>query len=352
MKKIYILCLLSIFVIAFSNAQNASEALIGGVTYRVDTLSSMKVGPGTFYTSLKYSNATKHIRAYLLEVDAHNEHIKFESVLGKDSLVTCELTSGMAKRKSREGAVYFAGTNADFFATTGSVGYPIHGCIMDRQIGRTPANSPIMAFSGNTPILDNLIFEGSTCKIGEKVLPINDMNTARGENQLILYNTLNGYYTHTNNYGTEVLVELSEGVDWSVNTTLKAKVIAKTQNKGNMHMLPQQAVLSGHGSAAEFLNDLNENDVVELYLGIQFASVEQNLVIDAAVGGDRMILQNGVITDNDWAELHPRTAIGYSENGSKVYFCVVDGRSSVSAGVRTKELGDIIKSAGELNKVH
>lgn len=346
MKKIYILFLLSVFVVIFSYAQNDNEVLIGGVTYKVDTLSAMKVGPGSFYTALKYSNGSKHIRAFLLEIDAQNQYIKFESVLGKDSLVTCELTSGMAKRKSRERAVYFAGTNADFFATTGSVGYPIHGCVMENQIGRTPANSPHMAFSGNIPVLDNLVFEGSTCKIGENVLNINDMNTARGENQLILYNTLNGNYTHTNNSGTEVLIELSEDTDWNVNTTLKAKVIAKIQNKGNMHMSPGQAVLSGHGSAAEFLNKANENEEIELYLGIRFISLDKKIKVDAAVGGDRMILHNGVITDNDWAELHPRTAIGYSEDGNKVYFCVVDGRSSVSAGVRTKELGDIIKSAG------
>lgn len=57
---------------------------------------------------------------------------------------------------------------------------------MENQIGRTPANSPHMAFSGNIPVLDNLVFEGSTCKIDENVLNINNMNTARGENQLIL----------------------------------------------------------------------------------------------------------------------------------------------------------------------
>ena len=89
-----------------------------------------------------------------------------------------------------------------------------------------------------------------------------------------------------------------------------------------------------------------ENEEIELYLGIRFVSLDKKIKVDAAVGGDRLILHDGVITDNDWAELHPRTAIGYSEDGDKVYFCVVDGRSSVSAGVRTKELGDIIKSAG------
>ena len=64
------------------------------------------------------------------------------------------------------------------------------------------------------------------------------------------------------------------------------------------------------------------------------------------VGGDRIILKDGVVQDNDWAERHPRTAIGYSADGKKVYFCVVDGRSSFSTGLTTKHLADIMKSAG------
>src|SRR5664279_202814 len=64
------------------------------------------------------------------------------------------------------------------------------------------------------------------------------------------------------------------------------------------------------------------------------------------VGGDRQILQHGLVTDNDWAALNPRTAVGYSSDKSKIYFCIVDGRSTISVGVSTKQLADIIKSAG------
>lgn len=329
-------------------AQGKGKLIIEGVTYDVDTLSQRKVGPDSYYTALRFYTAMKQIRAFILEVDAQNPYIKFETVQGKDSLITCEKTSEMAMRKSKEGAVYLGGTNADFFVTVGDVGYPIHGCVIDNQIGRTPYSSaPSMVFTNdNTPILDNIVFTGSTCKFGNSTMTINDMNVKRGENQLILYNTLNGNYTHTNTVGTEVLVALSTDTKWDVNKNLKAKIVAKEQGKGNMHILPNHAVLSGHGTSASLLNELNIGDEVELYLGIQFTDSFGTPTVAAMVGGDRLILKNGEVTDNDWAELHPRTGIGYSQDSGTVYFCVVDGRSSSSAGVRTKELGEIMKSAG------
>ena len=48
----------------------------------------------------------------------------------------------------------------------------------------------------------------------------------------------------------------------------------------------------------------------------------------------------------DANQLHPRSAVGYSDGGSKVYFLVVDGRSLISDGVRTTVLADIMRYAG------
>lgn len=352
MKKRYTLSFLFISLFGLLVAQPTNTLVIGGVTFNIDTVASMKVGPGTHYSALRYTTSSKGLSVFMLEVDATNPHIKFESVLGKDSIVTCERTSDMAIRKSREGAVYFAGTNADFFSTSGSVGIPVHGCVVEGQIARIPASSPLMAFSGSSPILSNIAFKNSYCKTGDQSLTINNVNTARGENQLILYNTLNGNYTHTNIHGKEVLIELDGSTEWTVNRALKAKVVSVESGKGNMRILPNHAVLSGHGTAVSFLDPLKAGDEVELFLGFDFPNLSSKPTVRAMVGGDRMILQDGVVTDNDWAELHPRTAIGYSQNGNKVYFCVVDGRSSISAGVRTKELADIIKSAGAYTAVN
>lgn len=354
MKKIitiiyfFVVCL---FTNSFASVKD--EITIGGTVFKIDTLARMKVAPGSYYSALKYSNENKALRVFILEVDATNPYIRFESAIGKDSTITTEGVSTMAIRKSKEGNVYFGGTNADFFDTSAAnIGYPCNGCVVEGQIARTPFNTSQMAFAVNQPFLDLMKFTKSTCSFGTKELVINDVNRPRGTNQLILYNNLNGKYTHTNMYGTEVLVKLVDGEAWGVNKKIKVQIAKIESSKGNMLMPEGYAVLSGNGTAEELLKQLKTNDVLDLYLGLGFVNSTESPQLNAMVGGDRMILRSGVITDNDWAELHPRTSIGYSVDRSKVIFCVVDGRSSFSVGTTTKQLADIMKSAGAYDAIN
>jgi len=82
---------------------------IDGKTYSIDTLSNFKVGPGAQYTALRLKSNNR-LDVFFLKVDADNPYITFRAALGKDSIYTGEQPSSMAKRKSKEGAVYFAGT--------------------------------------------------------------------------------------------------------------------------------------------------------------------------------------------------------------------------------------------------
>ena len=136
MKKLSVLLLFFFLFLNYDNAGRAQTTImIGGTEYQVDTLSHFKVGPGSYYTALHYYTSSVRLRTFFLEVDATNPYITFEAVHGKDSLITCEGITSMAQRKSKEGKVYFGGTNADFFATSGDIGYPVHGSIVDKWDG-------------------------------------------------------------------------------------------------------------------------------------------------------------------------------------------------------------------------
>lgn len=341
MKKTLAISFLCMIIISVSYAGNI---IVGTKSYPVDTLAHFKVGPGSYYTALHLMDATKPLRVFFLEVDAKNPFISVKSVLGKDSTVTTERPSDMAKRKSTTGALYIGGTNADFFVTTGQVGLPVAGCMVDGQIALIPNSRPDIAFDKNIAgFIGTKVFSGNVT-IGTNSFAISNVNAIRSTNQLVLYNSLNGKFTHTNAFGTEVLVQLID-TKWDVNKTLKAKVISVVSGVGNMVIPAGSAVLSGHGTAQTFLNALKINDEIDINLGITIGGTEKPSLTDM-VGGDRLILQNGLVTDNDWAEWHPRTAIGYSSDKSKLYFCVVDGRSTKSIGVTTKQLADLMKSAG------
>lgn len=324
----------------------SQSIVIDGKTYTVDTLSHYKVGPGTQYTSLRLKSNSR-LDVFFLKVDASNPFVSFKAVLGRDSIYGGEQPSAMAKRKSKDGAIYFAGTNGDFYATTGYIGYPVAGCMVESEVAKIPTTArKIIAFDDNKmPTIGAMTYNGNV-KFGTSTWTINSVNHLREENQLVLFNHLNGKVTRTNAFGTEVLVQLLDGQSWGVNKTVRLKVIKAEINKGSMAIPKGYAVLSGHGTAAINLNTLAINDEVEITLNLildgQSASYTQ------VVGGDNRnaMLKNGVVETNQvWDELHPRTGMGYSQDKKTIIYCVVDGRGS-SAGVNTKQLAELMKDAG------
>lgn len=335
-----------LFFLIFLSPLYCQNIIIDNKTYTVDTLSHYKVGPGTQYTSLRLKSNTR-LDVFFLKVDASNPYVSFKAVLARDSIYGGEQPSVMAKRKSKEGAVYFAGTNGDFYVTQGYVGYPVAGCMVESEVAKIPTTArKIIAFDDNKmPTIGAMTYNGNV-KFGTSTWTINSVNHLREDNQFVLFNQLNGKVTRTNALGTEVLVQLLDGQSWGVNKTVKVKVIKTEINKGSMAIPKGYAVLSGHGTAATSLNTLAVNDEVEITL---------NLILDGqtssyteVVGGDNRIamLKDGVVETNQvWAELHPRTGIGYSQDKKTIIYCVVDGRGA-SVGVTTKQLAELMKSAG------
>ena len=346
MKRYYFL--LSICFFLFLQAVGSQTLLIDGKTYTVDTLSNFKVGPGAQYTALRLKS-TSRLDVFFLKIDASNPYVSFKVVLGRDSIYTGEQPSSMAKRKTKEGAVYFAGTNGDFYATSGYVGLPVAGTMIDNEIATTPNTRKVIAFDeAKLPGIGVMSYAG-TLKYGNESWSVHHVNHLRAENQLVLYNQHNGKYTHTNAYGTEVLVQLLEGQSWGVNKDIRLKVVKTEVNKGNMAIPAGFAVLSGHGTAQVALNTLSVNDEIVLNFDLLLDGVASSYT--NLVGGEARapMLKNGVVEQNDvWNELHPRTGIGYSEDKKSIIYCVVDGRGA-SAGVTTKQLAQLMQSAGAYN---
>ena len=344
MKKIFTLLLLFTLLPLLLSAKGT--VTIGGSPYTADTLAHYKVGPGTYHTYVHFSGP-KDMRAFYLEIDATNPYISFQSVLGRDSIVTCEGITNMAARKSQPGSRYFAGTNADFFATSGAIGTPVHGFASGGQLGKVPVSSgPQTAFTHNDECYISFVTFYGQVTYNNATYGIHSVNGSRGTDQLVLYNRYVGHYTHTNAYGYEVPVSLADGETWGLNRAVKIVVSGAGNTAGNMEIAENGAVLSGHGASADFLKTLQPGDELEMKLLLQ---LEDGTYpdINCMIGGDRKILGNGQVLDTDWAELHPRTSIGYSADRSKVYMLVVDGRQSgYSDGATTKQMADMLKLAG------
>ena len=266
MRKVYVLFVLLISL----SSLFAGNIVIDGKSYTIDTVANFKAGPGSYYTAVEL-RGYKRLNVFFLKVDLTNPYITYRTALGRDSIYGTERPTATAARKSKAGAVYFAGTNGDFYDTgTTYNGMPTGASMFGGEVGTRPINYPVMAFDQNkVPYIGTLTFSGTTSCKGVD-FAISHANHVRNTNELVLYNQLNGKYTHTNAFGTEVQIQLQQGETWGVNKTVKATVTKTEQNKGNMQIPAGYAVLSGHGTAATYLNTFAVGDEVTVTQHVTF----------------------------------------------------------------------------------
>ena len=359
MKKISLFALFAILAICASASDTWT---LRGVEYQVDTLFHNQVGPGTTQTSLWFHNETGKLRVFYCTIDMSNPWLSLSGVCATDKLAGNEKVSAMAERKSEPGRRYFAGINADFFNTSGTtgrgvsiVGTPVGATVVDGEIYRARNNAALyknFIVDKNEGIYVNpFVFGGTLTTPSGQTAALGGVNTYSSEcnNKIVIYT--DRYYGSTDqtNSGTELVARLAEGEKFESARPYKMLVESDTSTAGDMTIPAGKYVIRGRGSAATVVNTLQIGDTITISPTWTFGdlSVEPEQVIS----GNPKILGDGVVLDTesergDASQLHPRSAVGYSDGGSKVYFLVVDGRSLISDGVRTTVLADIMRYAG------
>ena len=328
--------------------------VLNGVSHRVDTTAVYPIGPSTKYIAMTMTRDDgKLLYVYQTIVDRTNQYISFEAHVGRDSILGGEVISKVAKRHSSPGHHLFTGHNGDFYVTQGDVGLPTAACVVDKQLAYTPNNGrPVAAYGADgTPYAGQFSFNGTATHKGV-ALNINHVNYNRLENELVLYNRLQGKYTRTNEYGTEVVVVLAEGEEWGMNKEIKVVATEYRYRQIGSAIPANGAVLSGHGTMADALEAIAVGDTIVLALNTTMNG--EAIAITNCVGGDTraLMLKNGVIeTKEVWDELHPRTGWGFSQTGDTIIYCVVDGRAT-SIGCTTKVLAEIMQSAGAYTAIN
>ena len=315
-------------------------------------------GPGTMYYELRMlraDNGLGRLDAFLLEVDTRDPYVQVQQVLGKSKVTGCEVPSSMAKRSTTDTEIYFGGVNGDFFAYEAPVGTTI----INNQYALTPAGSgggrrhAGIDAEGRGVTAYTHTYSMTVTTPADTTLTIHHVNDYRDENQLVLFNHHLGANTGSNEYGTELKIQLLEGETWKTTGTMKAKVLAKVENEGAMPLAADYAVLSGHGSMQKELNKLNVGD--ELTLTFEMRLDDEIVNVAQMIGGDHyeaMILDDGKVAQSGfWNELHPRTGFGVSQTRDTVFMIVVDGRG-VSKGCTTKVMAEILKHFGAWNAVN
>jgi len=312
-----------------------------------DDSTATVVGPGIIYHSV-YKNSVGPYNIKILEIDITHPKNKIKAVLAKDVLGTgFEKTSSMAKRKSKSGHVVIGAVNADFFGISEPYNpytFLIGSMIADGEytFGRTSLRPSFAVDINKKLIIENMGFAGLLVTKNRSTITINSFNDTVRTNNLILYNKYFGTSTKTNNTVTEIkLLPISS---FSINDTLRFVAIEKRIGIGNMSFGSNNYVLSGNGFAKAFLDSaVNINDTILIPLN---TNPKRGNIFTMTGGGPRLI-ENGSVVSGLSTDVHPRTAVGFNYDSTKIFFVTVDGRQpGFSVGMSLPQLANYMLSIG------
>jgi len=309
--------------------------------------STMKiVGPGFKYHSVYKTSGPYNIKIF--EVDLTNPKNKLKTVLSKDVLGTgFEKTSSMSKRKSKSGHIVMGAVNGDFYGISAPYNpytFLVGSMISEKEFtfGRPNLRPLFGTIDEKKLFMDDMGFSGTVTASNENSLNLNCVNDTVVTNYLVLYNKYFGSSTLSNNQVAEV--KLKPITDFQINSSQKFIVLQKTTNTGNMSFSSSEYVLSGNGTAKTFLTDyVNVGDTVRITIGTN----PNRGAITNLVGGGPKLVVNGVVPTGLSTDVHPRTAVGFNLDSTKVFFVTVDGRQTgFSIGMSLPQLANYMQGIG------
>ena len=275
-----------------------------------------------------------------------NPSIQLKTVKANNELKGYQTTQDMMRSYEQTSSPYkkvIAGINGDFYKAGG---VPVHSQIIDGEILKLPVLRDAVAmdeeqrfylgsfsYSGQLEILDSSI-----------TLTIDGVNMAREANQLIVYNQYHGDSTHTNAYGYEVVLEQ---LDFRPINRPEFFRVVELEGYDEGFIPDGHIVLSAHGEKVPYLQSLHVGDSVRITHGMQQderAYSEQPALVEF-IGGSKVFLDDGKI-DGNWPERHPRSALGFNSDTTKIFLFTVDGRQESSVGMSLTEMAEVMKYFG------
>ena len=338
-----------------------------GVDYTVDTLFHAKIGPGTTQTQLRLEGPNP-LNVFYLTVDVSTPGVSIRTVSGTDKVAGTSRTSAMAESHSKEGLLYFAGTNGDFYWTSGTatngsskVGTPTSSCTVENEVytAHNQWYQFVYDMSG-VPYVDHIDYYQGTAACGDKTTSFKGVNCASINNGLTLYTPR--YWGSTNQGDRagscyEVTAKLVDGEKFAAGGTYKIEITSEPNSTCDTQIPADGFVLHGRGNtsqgntgAADFVKGLKPGDVITID-NVILTSDGQRIYPRSIVSGNPKNVGLGETLDTegergDASSRHPRTCIGYTQDRKHIIMMVIDGRTSASAGVTTSMLADVMRYAG------
>lgn len=337
--------------------------------FNEEVIVETQLAPGiTLYSlsgSYNYLSTKYPIKAYVVKVNLSHPNI-FAGLLVGERLLNPN--QGHYWPRSRTSQLLtdnsaFVAANGGFFYMTQATGATTQGptqfTVQDGKIIRSPE------FPGGTSIGftgDGRAVVGVFRWNAEVVTPYGNQKldginlSILGGNQLILFaspwdrspGTDRNFMLNVSRV-TEVkleVVDFQKARREDEYSTLRGVVRGKEFNGSSIKIFDDVFVLRGANEFADFLNQLQYGDEVEIKwrYTVPGFNVDWYEIGDVLSGYHRLVL-NGkpIYAEHD---RHPRTAVGISSGGTRLAMVVVDGRSQESQGIGLYMLADFLVHMG------
>ncbi|QYC40311.1 hypothetical protein Nocox_13470 [Nonomuraea coxensis DSM 45129] len=239
-----------------------------------------------------------------------------------------------------------AAANADYFDIAAS-GAPWGVAVQDGELLQSPlpntkatqTNQTAVMFSEDqVGAIGEIVFEG-TVKLPGGTVPLDALNKAE------LLKDQIGMFTPV--WGTYCRCHPVRGVARTIEVVVRDGVVAEVVDVPREGAIAEGAfVLVGREAGADALSSLRVGDPVSMDYALR---APDDMKVKAAVSGRQLIVADGkpleLPPENNTPE--PRTAVGFSADGTRMWLVAVDGRQpEFSRGIGLNELARMMADLG------
>lgn len=271
------------------------------------------------------------VRVHMVEVDLKKGAYKLDIAMAKGQANTVESVPTIAKRNKAVAAIngsFFQGTNMD-----SSVGLVIKQGEIIADSGHRRTSLGITQDGGFVMGIPE-IQTGLYFPDADRFEAVKGVNQSRKYHQTIVYTPRFGKYTHTNEYGREVVIEDHRVVRYSYGNTL----------------IPENGfIISAHGKGSE----IAKRYPLGAYIDLTTQQQGQWKDVETVITGAPQLVRKGQVYNTYFQERlqhslmkpNSRTAVGYTHN-NKLLLVNVYPAPGHSGGITYTRLAEIMRRLG------
>jgi len=308
---------------------DAAIAGDGVLTSREDS----PVAPGVGYTSFERLDARGWQRGDILATDLDKHGVTV------DYVNTGKVSGGMplSQQLASRGAI--AGVNGDFFDindTTAPLGV---GVQRDGRLINAPAaghNDTAVIGKDGLGRIAQLFLRGSATDDDATKLELTNLNSPAVNS--------GGIGLYTPEWGDAARTRTVDGLPTVREVILRdGVVVSSATTPGTTALAANEQALIGREAGADALTAFEVGDKVDVEYGLRPDAAD----VAVGISGNYQLAKDGKVPDDvPDADLAPRTAIGFDQDGSRMLLLTVDGRATGSRGLSLKEMGELMIGLG------